>query len=69
VVEFVFLEYEFCLVLEGRVTALVVRVVDLESEREVALLRDEDLVFDRVLTLLRVAAFKTLRLLRLLEFL
>lgn len=44
--------------------------VDLEFERVVVdRLRVADLVFDRVLVRLRVVALKTLRLLRLLEFL
>ena len=44
--------------------------VDLEFERVVVVrLRVADLVFDRVLVRLRVVALKTLRVLRLLEFL
>ena len=44
--------------------------VDLEFERVVVVrLRVADLVFERVLARLRVVALKTLRLLRLLEFL
>jgi hypothetical protein len=53
------------LVLVGRVVDLVVLVVDLEFGRAVDLeVRDVDLEFERV-TLLLVAALKTLRLLRL----
>ena len=53
----------------GRVVVLDCDV-DLEFERVVVdRLRVADLVFDRVLVRLRVVALKTLRLLRLLEFL
>ena len=55
--------------LAGRVVVLDCDV-DLEFERVVVdRLRVADLVFDRVLVRLRVVALKTLRLLRLLEFL
>lgn len=55
--------------LVGRVVVLDCDV-DLEFERVVVdRLRVADLVFDRVLVRLRVVALKTLRLLRLLEFL
>jgi len=53
----------------GRVVVLDCDV-DLEFERVVVdRLRVADLVFDRVLVRLRVVALKTLRVLRLLEFL
>ena len=57
-------------VVVGRVIELLLdRVVDLEFGRVVvARLRVEGLELDRVLARLRVVAFKTLRLIKLLEF-